>query len=144
MISSTLSTEKTKMIKTSMGNISEKNFIKKANQGTLPENLIVKENLDLEGCKAITSLPKGLQVQGHLELNKCPSLTSLPEGLKVRGWLDLRKCPSLTALPSDTNVGIYIFVDDSFIQNYPFKDIPKILHLPFVERLKQLLLKRLK
>jgi hypothetical protein len=169
------------MIETSMGILSKKDFIKKANEGSLPENLttisldltgctsltalpkgLKVENLYLRGCNSLTSLPKGIQVGGNLlcnslkklpknlkvgwtlNLSGCTSLKTLPKGLKVEGNLFLQGCTSLTALPSDMKVGWIIYADESFIQNYPFKEIPKILQLPFHEPLKQLLLERLK
>jgi hypothetical protein len=131
------------MIDTSIGKFSKKDFIKKANEGTLPENLITI-SLDLYGCTSLKTLPSDMEVEGYLDLKGCSSLTSLPEGLKVRGDLFLNGCTSLTALPSDMKVGISLSVDESFIQNYPFKDLPKILHLPFYVDIKQLLLERLK
>jgi hypothetical protein len=132
------------MIDTSIGKFSKEDFVQKANEGILPENLIIKENLTLNECTSLRSLPKGLQVEGSLQLYGCNSLTTLPKGLQVLGWLFLTESFSLTALPSDMKVGGMIYVDDSFIQNYPFKDLPKILHLPFVERQKNVLLERLK
>jgi hypothetical protein len=152
------------MIKTSIGDLTEKDLIKKANEGTLPENLIitgtlyieecpylkalpkglqVRDSLVLTGCTSIESLPKGLQVDGSLDLTGCTSLTALPKGLNLRGYLFLQGCTSLTALPSDIQVKWKIYADESFIQNYPFKEIPKILHLPFEDDQKQLLLERI-
>jgi hypothetical protein len=110
------------VIKTSIGWFSPEDFVKKCNEKYFPE---------------------GLKILGNLDLRKCTSLTTLPEGLQVGGFLFLEGCTSLTALPSDMKVGWTIYADESFIQNYPFKEIPKILHLPFTETLKQLLLERL-
>jgi hypothetical protein len=152
-------------IETSIGAITKKEFVSKANKGTLPENLKIYERLLLNEYTSLKTLPKGLQVSGYLSLWGCSSLTSLPEGLQVGGdlflqgctsltslpkellvgkSLYLKGCTSLTALPSDMKVELSIYVDKSFIQNYPFKDIPKILHLPFENDLKQILRERLK
>jgi hypothetical protein len=152
------------MITTSIGKFSKKDFIQKANQGTLPEYLIIKGDFSARGCTSLKTLPKGLQVGWNLSLYGCTSLTSLPKGIKVGEslyltgctsltalpkellvgkTLYLKGCTALTALPSDMKVGWIIYADASFIQNYPFKDIPKILHLPFENDLKQLLMERL-
>jgi len=152
------------MIKTSIGDLTENDFIIKAREGSLPENLAIVGDLRLrectaltalpkglmvggflylEGCTALTALPEGLQVGWSLYIDRCTSLTELPEGLQVGWGLCLSGCTSLTALPSDLKVGDEIYADESFIQNYPFKEIPKILHLPFEYELKQLLLERL-
>ena len=128
------------MIETSIGTISKKDFIQKANEGTLPENLIIKGYSDLRGYTTLTSLPKGLQIGWCLFIEGCTSLKTLPEGLQIKGSLILKE---LLPLPYDMIIGDKIYADESFIQNYPFKEIPKILHLPFEYELKQLLLERL-
>jgi hypothetical protein len=130
------------MIDTSIGKFSKKQFIKKSNEGTLPENLITI-SLDLYGCTSLKTLPKGLKVEGNLYLKGCTALTVLPEGLKVGESLYLTACTALTALPSDLKVGDTIYADISLIRNYSFKEIPKILHLPFSDYLKQILMERI-
>jgi len=110
----------------------------------LPKGLQVEGTLDLDGCISLTVLPEGLKVGWNLYLYGCTYLTALPKGLQVGGWLFLQGCTSLTALPFDMKVGKRIYANESFIQNYPFKDIPKILHLPFEYKIKSLLLERLK
>jgi hypothetical protein len=44
-------------------------------------------------------------------------------------------------LPNGLKVGGDLYVDSMFIEQYPFKDLPKILHLPFKK--KQLIIDRL-
>jgi hypothetical protein len=131
------------MIETSMGILSKEEFVSKANEGTLPENLIIKENFMFGGCTSLTALPDGMEVEGYLYLLGCASLKKLPKGLQTGGWINLQGCTSLTALPSDMKVGKVIYADESFIQNYPFKELPKILHLPFTLPLKQILRERI-
>ena len=58
---------------------------------TNSKNLVVRGNLNLNGCTSLTSLPTGLSVKGYLNLNGCTSLTSLPTGLSVGGNLYLSK-----------------------------------------------------
>jgi hypothetical protein len=111
------------VIKTSVGNFLRDEFIKNCNEN---------------------SFPIGLQVYGCLFLGGCTSLTVLPEELHISEWLDLYVCTSLTTLPKGLKVGGTIYTDPSFIEQYPFKDLPKILHLPFLESRKQILIERLK
>jgi hypothetical protein len=110
---------------------------------TLPEGLNIYGYLGLYECTSLTSLSEGLKVGGNLNLGGCTSLTSLPDGLEVEGSLFLYGCSSLKSLPSDMKIERLLGVHKSFIKDYPFRDIPKILHLPFLEDLKQLLLERL-
>ena len=131
------------MIITSIGDFSVKKFIQRCNEGSFPKNLKIKENLDLSVCSSLKYLPSGLQFGGGLDLKGCASLTALPDGLQVGGGLDLSWCSSLTALPNGLKVGGDLYVDSMFIEQYPFKDLPKILHLPFVEDTKQLIIDRL-
>jgi hypothetical protein len=46
-------------------------------------------------------------------------------------------------LPDELQVGGNIYVDQNLIEQYPFRSIPKILHLPFQEDKKKILLERL-
>jgi len=78
---------------------------------TIPDNLSVKESLDLGHCVSLKILPDGLSVGGTLTLKGCRSLKRLPSNLGT-GWdLDLRDCPLLTELPDQMLVGKNIFVD---------------------------------
>ena len=153
------------MIKTSIGEFTRREFIKKCNDKSFSEYLVVEEDyldfrdveslinlprylrvegsLDLWGCSSLTALPECLSVRGHLYLQGCRSLTALPEGLSVGINLYLNGCTSLTTLPSDLKVGHNISADESFIRYYPFRQIPKILHLPFREIIKTLIQERL-
>jgi hypothetical protein len=78
-----------------------------------------------------------------LDLSGCTSLTALPDGLKVGGNLFLERCTSLTAFPAGLQVGRDLYVDSMFIEQYPFRDIPKILHLPFGDSIRRLILERI-
>jgi hypothetical protein len=49
----------------------------------------------------------------------------------------------MTALPAGLKVGETLYVDSTFIKQYPFRDIPKILHLPFGDSIRRLVLERL-
>jgi hypothetical protein len=151
-------------IKTSVGDFFRDEFIKNCNDRSFPEGLRILGWLYLDRCTSLTALPAGLHVRGDLDLLRCTSLTALPEGLKVGGYLNLRECTSLTslpdglqvdarldlegctsltALPNGLQVGGFIFVDPSFIERYPFKGLPKILHLPFLGDIKKLIIERL-
>jgi hypothetical protein len=110
----------------------------------LPEGLQVLEYLDLFRCTSLTALPSGLQVGSWLDLQGCDSLESLPDGLHVGSWLNLRYCTSLKSLPEGLRVDEGLSVDSCLIKRHPFKDLPKILHLPFDEDLKQIITDRLR
>jgi hypothetical protein len=131
-------------VNTSIGAFSETTFIKRCNEKSFPEGLLVYGALFLSECTTLKSLPDGLHVCGGIDLRGCTSLTALPEGLQVGKGLYLRGCTSLTALPDGLKVGGKIFVDHVSIERYPFRSIPKILHLPFLEDIKQILIERLK
>ena len=118
-------------------------FVQKCNENSFPRGLLVCRNLDLSGCSSLTALPDGLEVGGWLDLQDCSSLMTLPKGLQVGGWLRLSGCVSLTALPDGLQVGNIIHVDQRLLDQYPFRSIPKILHLPFQEDMKQLIMERL-
>ncbi len=77
---------------------------------SLPDNLVVNGELDLSYCTALTSLPDNLVVSGNLYLTGCTALTSLPDNLVVKGSLNLGGCTSLTALPDNlvVKVGLYL------------------------------------
>lgn len=78
-------------------------FILKDPQRTsLPDNFIVRGNLDLRGA-AITALPDNLTVGGSLDLEGT-QINALPDNLTVGGWLDLRGT-AITALPDNLTVG---------------------------------------
>jgi len=45
-------------------------------EGTAPDNLTVRANLDLRGCTGLTQLPDNLTVRGNLYLAGCPNIQS--------------------------------------------------------------------
>ncbi len=53
----------------------------------------------------LRSLPDDLQVDGDLELQNCPRLEGLPTGLRVSGDLVIRGCARLRDLPTTMHVG---------------------------------------
>jgi hypothetical protein len=110
-------------INTSIGVLTEEEFIKRCNEKSFPGGLTVYMSLVLYECRSLRFLPDRLKVEGSLFLCGCSSLKSLPEGLSV---------------------GSTLFVDPVFIEKYSFRDLPKILHLPFAEKIKQILLQRLR
>jgi hypothetical protein len=149
---------------TSHGTYSQNDFIRKCNEQSFPSGLQVTQDLFLEGCTSLKCLPKGLQANKSLYLRGCTSLTVLPYGLKVERWFDLLNCTSLKTLPAGLRVGGgldiegctsltalpvgllvsgSIYTDIGFVTRYPFRDIPKILHLPFGSQVKKLLRERL-
>ncbi len=66
----------------------------------------VRGNLNLSGCRNLTSLPACIKkISGDLDLNNCSALTSLPTGLRVEGFLKLNGCVSLISLPADMRAG---------------------------------------
>lgn len=109
----------------------------------LPRKLEVIGSLKLAGCKALTSLPENLRVGVSLDLTGCYALKELPKGLSIPGNLCIWGCCSLTTLPSDIQVGDTILADSGFIRRYPFRELPKIAHLPFESRIKQIIFERL-
>lgn len=147
-------------IKTSVGLFSKDDFIQRCNEGLFPEGLeIVGESSGLLNAVTVADLPKeyfisyppestgtpAWEIRTYwLDLCGCSKLTSLPAGLRVSGDLDITGCSSLVALPDGLFVGDTLYVDAAFIKKYPFKDLPKISHLPFLENKKQILLKRLR
>jgi hypothetical protein len=108
----------------------------------LPEGLCVGGYLDLIGCTSLTALPKGLCVKGYLGLRRCTSLTALPEGLCVEEYLSLRGCKSLKSLTGIKSVGGTLYVDECFIESYPFEELPLLINLPFTEEIKNIIKKR--
>jgi len=146
-------------VNTSEGLFNKDEFIQRCNEGLFPEGLeIFGGSSGLLDTVTVRDLPEGFfksnppestgtpswEVKTRwLYLSGCTSLTALPKGLTVSGYLDLTGCTSLTAMPAGIKVVGTIYVDFSFLQNYPFKDIPKILPLPFEDDKKQILLDRL-
>ncbi len=61
-----------------------------ANEPFTKEELNIEGDLDLDGCRKLTSLPAGLKVGGNLSLKETKNITTLPEGLKVGGDLFAR------------------------------------------------------
>ena len=89
-------------------------FILKEPQITLlPDNITVRDNLDLRGT-AITTLPDNLTVRGNLDL-RGTAITTLPDNLTVRGSLYIDGT-QITALPDNLTVDgeIYIIVDGRY------------------------------
>jgi hypothetical protein len=152
------------VIKTSIGDFTKEEFISRCNDRSFPEGLEVPASLnlkgynsltalpdglkvggslDLTGCKALTALPAGIKVGGSLYLNGCRSLMALPDGLHVGGHLYLAWCTSLTVLPVGVQIGGSLFLPIGFIEQYSFKDLPKILHLSLDVNSKHLIIERL-
>jgi hypothetical protein len=76
----------------------------------LPDQLTVREVLDLDGCANLTRLPEGLTVV-QLSANRCGGLVALPKGLVVRDRINLRGCGAWDGrIPADT-VFSRIFTD---------------------------------
>ncbi len=71
----------------------------------------ISGDLDLKNCSALTSLPAGLQVEGFLSLNGCVSLISLPKNM-CAGSMDASFCTSLISIPADMRVKRCLFLED--------------------------------
>ncbi len=63
--------------------------------GDMPDNLHIKEALDLSHCTSLTALPDNLQADSILNLRGCTSLFSLPKNFTMGGFLDLEDCTEL-------------------------------------------------
>ncbi len=66
-------------------------------------------NLNLHGCRGLTSLPDNLPAGiTNLNLNLCTSLTSLPNNLPagITNYLNLNNCTGLTSLPDSLPDGM--------------------------------------
>jgi len=87
-------------------------------------------------------IPKNTTVNGTLNLLNCTSLTALPEGLCVGGSLDLEGCTALKSLAGIKSVGDTLYVDECFIESYPFEELPLLINLPFKEEIKDIIKKR--
>jgi hypothetical protein len=98
--------------------------------------------LYLYECTSLIALPKGLCVERDLDLEGCTSLTALPEGLRVEGNLNLIGCTSLKSLTGIESVGGGLYVDECFIESYPFEELPLLINLPFEEKIKDIIKKR--
>lgn len=68
----------------------------------LPDDLSVRDRLDLGSCRHLRRLPDGLTT-GSLVLSECTALAELPKGLDVT-FLDLSGCTSLRTLPDDMKI----------------------------------------
>ena len=66
---------------------------------SIPEDIEVRQRLDLSGSKILKTLPKNLGANS-IVLRDCEALAELPEGLDV-AFLDIQGCKSLKSLPSD-------------------------------------------
>ena len=112
------------------------------NNEKIPKNTTVEGYLSLIGCTSLTALPEGLCVKRYLDLEGCTSLTALPEGLRVEGNLNLIGCTSLKSLTGIESVGRTLYVDECFIESYPFEELPLLINLPFTEEIKDIIKKR--
>jgi len=109
----------------------------------IPENLykisndltiIIDGKLDFYHQKRVTSLPDNLIVKGSLDLDGT-SITSLPDNLIVKDWLDIRGT-NITSLPDDLSVGSDLVIRGTKIDKLP--DNLKVFGLIFVENETQL------
>lgn len=71
----------------------------------IPDGLVAKGDLWLNGRTGLITLPKNLSVEGRLWLGDCTGLTTLPAGLSVGDDLFLGGCTGLTTLPKNLSVG---------------------------------------
>jgi hypothetical protein len=70
----------------------------------LPDNCVVKRDMDLSGCYSLESLPSGLRVGESLNVCECVSLCNIPTDLFVGSDMNLMGCVSLKYLPSEIDV----------------------------------------
>lgn len=108
----------------------------------LPNHIQIHGDLCLIGCGSFTTFPEDFYVQASILCLKCSSLSELPKEFNVKGELELCYC-NFKTLPSDMKIGKYLTVEETFLENYPFREIPKILHLPFIDFCKEILIERL-
>jgi hypothetical protein len=73
--------------------------------------LLVRGDLSLRGCPALTVLPACLSVGRRFDLGYCTGLNSLPDALTVTEDLLLYDCTALRGLPDDLFVGAGLIVD---------------------------------
>ena len=86
----------------------------------LPKNLTeVNGNLILIGCKNLKSLPNNLIVHGDFNLNRCVNLVSLPNNLIVNGTLDLEGCKNIISLPSGLKIKYVLDIQKTYIDKLP-------------------------
>ena len=71
---------------------------------TLPDELVVDDDLRCTGCSGLVQLPEDLTLGGSLWLDGCGALAELPPGLRVPGDLFLKDCP-LPSLPDGLWIG---------------------------------------
>jgi hypothetical protein len=70
--------------------------------------------LQVESCRAFTSLPDGFRASGSITVRDCPSFTTLPKGLPARHDLMIRKCPAWDGhIPDDA------YADKVFTDRHP-------------------------
>jgi hypothetical protein len=74
----------------------------------------------------IEKLPNNLTVNGDLDLEGCKNITSLPSGLKVLGSLDLRDT-NITKLPTDLEVEVIIFLYGTPLSNLSINKIEEMI-----------------
>jgi len=80
-------------------------------------SIIVEETLNLYDKKNVTSLPENLQVNGNMDLEGT-NITRLPENLTVRGWLDLRDT-MISSLPENLSIGDSLVIINTKITSLP-------------------------
>lgn len=89
---------------------------------SLPDNMLVRGNLLLDGCRFLKCLPHNLKVLGGISaeidcnaevmiFNGCTSLVKLPEGLTTH-TLELVGCTSLVTLPNEMSVSYSIALNE--------------------------------
>lgn len=69
---------------------------------SLPEDLTVRDRIDLQGCKELVSLPDRLTTSS-LCVRDCTSLKQLPRGIRTN-FLDAQGCIALEELPDDLSI----------------------------------------
>ncbi|MGO9110147.1 MAG: DUF6745 domain-containing protein [Thermoguttaceae bacterium] len=70
----------------------------------LPNKFYVGKSVILRGCNMLQSLPAHWQVSGNLQICGCRALTQLPPGLRVDGDLCLMSA-AIQSLPADLRLG---------------------------------------
>jgi len=88
-------------------------------QFTENETLRVEGDLDLNHCRALTSLPGNLSISGDLHLGFCKNLIALPSELSVGGNLELGFCKSLMDMPDTLTVGGSLDLGNAAVRALP-------------------------
>lgn len=127
---------------TSRGDFPLEEFVKVCNAKAFPKGLIIYGNFDFSEYPKLKHLPEYLTITGNLYATHNYAIKYLPEGLHVGQTLHIYGCPHLTVFPNGLKVDEDIYSD--IFQQYPIKDIPKILHLNLFEKDRKILLDLLK